>query len=54
MKAKDDPRVVRSRQRLLTIPRWRLIATFRAQRAHIELLNRVIAEQRANESAKAD
>lgn len=53
-KASDDPRVVASRQRLLTIPRWRVIQTFKAQRKHLELLNRVTAEQRANEPANKE
>jgi hypothetical protein len=44
---RDDPRVVASHERLLAIPRWRVIQTFRAQREHIRLVFRVEREARA-------
>jgi hypothetical protein len=44
MLAKDDPRVIASRDQLRAIPQWRLIRLWRAVREHSALVNQVIRE----------
>ena len=45
--AKDDPRVIASREETYAIPQWRLIKLWKAAGRHVDLLNKVIDEKRA-------
>jgi hypothetical protein len=45
--AKDDPRVIASREEAYAIPQWRLIKLWKAAGRHVDLLNKVIDEKRA-------